>query len=423
MKPILVGGGAMAEGMGPLRILHATPFVPFPPDSGGKLVPYHHAVGLTRRGHELTLVAPIRRTGDLDGVRELSREIACAPVPCRPVSRGMTAWRFLGAGESIRIARHRYPAVEREVKRLLARGGFDLVLLDSLFTAYLIPLLRRAAPRTPLVLVDHNVESSLFERYLAGKPFPVRAAGRLELARIRRAEGKGAGEADRVLVLSGRDREELGGLAPGARIHVLPPGAPVRPGEAIPPPERPGIVLFLGSYRWAPNREAARWLADAVFPIVRRAVPSAELRIAGDDPNGTVGDLHRPESGIHVLGRVDDAAETVRAAAIFVVPLRVGGGVRLKILEAMANERPVVSTALGVEGIPCRNGEHLLVADDAESIAGGIVSLIRDEGAAASIARAGRSLVEREFGWNRIVERLEAILLETARGRQERLTS
>ncbi|MBN1826478.1 MAG: glycosyltransferase [Candidatus Eisenbacteria bacterium] len=405
----------MGDSQEKLRILHTVPYAPVPPDSGGKLVPYHHATGLARRGHALTLIAPIRRESDEEALRSLSGSVEVRSVSCAAPSRGRIVGRILKSSLSYRVTRHTLPAVARETARLLEGDHFDVVLLDTLFTAYLIPLIRESARKTPVVLVNHNFESLLFRRYLSGRSPFVRAAGLIELARVRRAEKEAAAAADRVLVLSGRDREGLLELSPEARISVLPPGAPVRPGERIPPPERPDTVIFLGNYRWEPNRQAARWLAQEIFPRIRRAAPDAELRLAGEDPDSAIAPLHDPGRGIRVLGHIEDAATTIQGAAIFAVPLRVGGGVRLKILEAMANERPVVSTTLGAEGIPYVSGEHLLEADGEEAIAAGIILLIRDRERAARIARAGRELVEKKFGWDRIVERLEAFLFETVR--------
>jgi glycosyltransferase involved in cell wall biosynthesis len=167
---------------------------------------------------------------------------------------------------------------------------------------------------------------------------------------------------------------------------------------------------------WEPNREAARRLAKKIFPIVRRNVPAAELYLAGLDPSGFLRSLHHPEAGVHAIGRVEDSGKTIREAAVFAVPLRVGGGVRLKILEALANERPVVTTPVGAEGIPLAPGRHALIADRNEEIAEGIVSLLSEPERAAEVAREGRLLVEERFGWDNVVDRLEALLIRIGGG-------
>lgn len=397
-----------------LRILHATPFLPYPPDSGGKLVPYHYLEGLARRGHEVILVAPIRQGSDQEALGLISDSIRIVPVPCRSPSPASVAIRFAILGQSIREARHTIPPVKRALERLLEQGAYDVAILDSLFTAYLLPILRRKASRMPAILVDHNVESLLFERYLERKSAMIRTAGRLELARIRRSERNAIGAADKTIALSEKDRQELLRLAPGGDIVTLPPGAPVHPGETIPPPENRASILFLGNYRWQPNRQAARWLVEEIFPRVRDKVSEAVLKLAGEDPAGTMARFHRPDACIHVLGRVEDPGRTMREAAVFIVPLLVGGGVRLKILEALANERPVATTTIGCEGIPLVDGENAVIADDARSLADETAALLRDPERAERLARAGRRLVEEEFGWDAIVERLEGIIRESA---------
>jgi len=395
-----------------LRILHTSPFVPYPPDSGGKLVNYHYITGLARRGHEVTFLAPLRRPGDEDALGEMSGPRRIVPVRCGSVSRMRLAARTALAGESIRIARHRLRAVELEFRKILAGERFDVIILDSLFTTYLIRVIRDLTPSTPIVLVNHNVESKLFERYLANRSPIVRAAGRIESARIRTAESQAVLQADRVIVLSKVDARYIGELAPGAATVVLPPGTPVSPGEEIPVPEDSRTLLFLGSFRWEPNREAVRRLAATIYPAIRSRIPGAKLLIAGEDPDGRMRSLHDPIAGIHVLGRVEDSRLTIREAAIFLVPLRIGSGVRLKILEAFANERPVVSTSLGCEGIPVEHGYHLIIADDDDSFIESVLGLIGDPERTGRIAAAGRALAEREYGWDRIVERLEGILTD-----------
>ncbi len=402
--------GEESRGERRLRILHATPFVPFPPDSGGKLVPFHHAVGLAKRGHVVTLVAPLRRAGDGENFARLPRAIRKLPV--ETANRGIvsTAIRFLFRNESFRVARHTFPAVERAVRRAVGDFDPDVILLDSLFSAYLIPAIRSESPAIPIVLVEHNIESSLFRRYARKLSPPLRWIAAVETARITWMEREFAAASDTVVTLSGADRSGLCAICPSTDPIILPPGTTIRPGTNIPPPTRRNGILFLGNYRWEPNRDAARWLVREIFPRIRSTAPGTTLTLAGDDPTGAMADLHAPSRGVDVRGRVADPGETVREHAVVLVPMRLGGGVRLKILEAFANERPVVTTSLGCEGLPVEDGVHLLIADDAIRFAKSVTSVLRDRAGGFALAAAGRELVESRFGWDRIVGRLDEIL-------------
>jgi glycosyltransferase involved in cell wall biosynthesis len=138
--------------------------------------------------------------------------------------------------------------------------------------------------------------------------------------------------------------------------------------------------------------------------------PEAELALAGESPTREIRALAESGEAVRLLGHVPDAASIVRSSAVSLVPIRVGSGVRLKILEAFANERPVVSTSIGCEGLPVRHGEHLLVADTAESFANATVSILTDPGLASAMAKRGRALVEELLGWERVIESAERIL-------------
>jgi glycosyltransferase involved in cell wall biosynthesis len=390
-----------------MRILHTTPFVPYPPDSGGKLVSYHLLRGLAGRGHDISLIAPLRRPGDREGISRIHHLVSPIPVSCGPLSALRIAARVALGGESLRIARHRLAEVARCVHQTMAEREFNVVVLDSLFTAYLAPLLQRLAPELPRVLIAHNIESLLFRRYLAQKPALIRAVGRVEVRRIVKAEEAALRAVGRVIALSEVDSAQFRKTVPEADYIALYPGTETFPGEKIPAASKPLSALFLGNFRWAPNRDAARWLAEDIFPSLRHRIPAASLLLAGEDPDGRIASLHDPAQGVFVLGRVESARETIREAALFVVPLRVGSGVRLKILEAMANERPVLSTTMGFEGFPFDRDKHLVVADDAEAFAERAAFLLSNADEAGTIASAGRAMVEEKFAWERVVPRFE----------------
>jgi glycosyltransferase involved in cell wall biosynthesis len=177
-------------------------------------------------------------------------------------------------------------------------------------------------------------------------------------------------------------------------------------------------VLFFGAYHWPPNVDAAEWMARRIWPRVRERAPDARLLLAGLDPKRRVAPLASAAHGIEATGFVNDAIAATRAAAVCVVPLRMGGGVRLKILEALANERPVVSTTLGAEGLGLSPDLHALFADDEASFSAAVIRLLANESEAARLAREGRRTVEERFAWPRVLDRLEAVLAEVGATRR-----
>ncbi|MGQ0720824.1 MAG: glycosyltransferase [Candidatus Eiseniibacteriota bacterium] len=401
-----------------MRIVYTSPFLPYPPIDGARSVNWNQVKGLAERGHGLELVVPIRRPEDPANVPHLEQVAAVRAVPV-PV-RGL--WReavgALARGQSLRVRRHGFAEVSAAMARALETHA-DLVFLDTVFTAYLLPVVRRVAPAVPVVLHELNVESQVFRRFAAndGRPL-LRLGARWEGPRVEEAEQRAWKNADRVLTLSEDDAKEIARRCPGAHVSACAPGIVTYPGEAIPPPADDASVLFLATYRYPPNVDAARWLARSIWPRVRALRPDAVLTIAGQDPAGHTRSLADGRLGIRVLGFVEDAAATVRAAAVVVAPLRVGGGVRLKILEALANERPLVSTALGAEGLPIESGVHASIADGEEAFTGEVARLLGDRAAARCLAAAGRALVEQSFSWTAAIDRLEGILEHVAAQRR-----
>ncbi len=315
-------------------------------------------------------------------------------------------------GASIRITRHRFSAVERELARAIREDGpFDVVYLDSVFTSYLLPIVRAEAPRAPVVLLELNVESQVFDRWAAQRGGPALALlSRWEAPRIARAERAAHRELERVITLSEEDARTIRAGAPEARTFVLGPGTPTYAGDEIPPPPDRSTVLFFGSYHWPPNVDAAEWMAGHIWPRVLERAPDARLVLAGLDPKRSIARLADPARHIDARGFVDDAVATTRAATVCAVPLRVGGGIRLKIIEALANERPVVTTTIGAEGLGLTPGEHALFADTEEEFGAAVARLLADEREAQRIARAGRRFVEEHYAWPRIIDRLESFL-------------
>jgi glycosyltransferase involved in cell wall biosynthesis len=242
----------------------------------------------------------------------------------------------------------------------------------------------------------------------------IRLVSLAEIPLLEKNERQVHEQLDKVVTLSDLDAAAIRATVPGARTVVLGPGIATYPGESIPPPQD-RTVLFLGAYQWPPNLDAAEWMAREIWPRVRERTPGARLVLAGHDPSGRVKLLANEHAGIVVPGFVDDATQMTRSAWVCVAPLRIAGGVRLKIIEALANERPVVTTTIGAEGLGLRPSEHAHFADDATSFADAVASLLQDENMAARSAQLGRKYVEDTFSWPRVIERLEAVLESAVR--------
>ena len=271
----------------------------------------------------------------------------------------------------------------------------------------------------PAVIFTHNVESEIWRRHAETAATPVsRWLYSMQHARMMRYEERAICRFNGVIAVSNTDGSMLTQLYPhaiGVPVCVVPTG--VDTGFFTARPSRPESreLVFTGSMDWLPNEDAMRFFCREVLPRVRAAEPGVTLSIVGRAPTPAVRRL-AAEPGVRITGRVDDVRPFVRNAAVYVVPLRIGGGTRLKIFEAMAMGRAVVSTSVGAEGLPVTSGEHLMIADGVEAFAREIVRLLRDLDQRRRLEAAARALVVERYDWSVVAGELEAALVRIARG-------
>ncbi len=387
----------------PLRILWVKVGGLWPLNTGGRLRTFHTIAELSRR-HQVMLVTT-HAPGD-DGHALGARLPECERVislPHAPTKVGSAAF-VLATTRSwlsplpLDVWRWRIPAVRQEVERLLATGGFDLCVADFLVAVPNVPL---GGP-VPVVLFEHNVEHVIWKR-LAQTPGPAwrRALLELEWRKMRRFEAAACTRATLTLAVSEADRTLLAATAPGARVAAVETGVDIAYFAPNGWHEKPATIVFTGSLDWYPNEDAVLHFVNEILPRVRAEVDAARFVVVGRHPSLKLREAAEAAGAI-VTGTVDDVRPYLAEAAVCVVPLRIGGGTRLKIFEALAMAKPVVSTTIGAEGLPVTSGEHLVLADGAEDFARAVVALLRDPARRRALAEAGRALVEERFSWGRV---------------------
>lgn len=293
------------------------------------------------------------------------------------------------------------PVVRRRVAQLLDSGQFDVAVCDFLSASLNFP----ATTPIPVVLFQHNVESALWARQAAHERNPVkRLAFSLEAMKMRRYERAAVRRFDGVIAVSEHDRELMSVMTSPERITVVPTGvdtAQYRRREGSGSATDENLVLFLGSMDWEANIDGVEYFCREVWPRVRETVPAALFRIVGRNPHPRVSRL--ADDGIEVTGTVPSVIEHLHAAAVVVVPLRVGGGTRLKIFEAMAAGRAVVSTTVGAEGLDVTDGADIILADDPERFAAAVVGLLRDRTRRHEFEVRAETLAKR-YDWSAIAD-------------------
>ncbi len=267
----------------------------------------------------------------------------------------------------------------------------------------------------PKVLFQHNVESVIWRRYVDNETnWLKRAYFWFECQRLTRYERETCNRFDLVLAVSEKDRETLRAIGVTKPIEVIETGVDT---EFFAPKTDqlpvPGKLLFLGSLDWMPNIDGMRWFVADIYPRIQHLCPQVTLDIVGRRPTPSISNLQATDSSIRIHANVSDVRPYIAAADVFVVPLRVGSGTRLKIFEAMAMRRPVVSTTIGAEGLAVRSGEHVLLADSPEAFAQQVAALLRDPARNKAIADNGYRMVTRKYSWKNVSQRLFEVCAHT----------
>ncbi len=384
-----------------MRILVVAPFVPWPLAHGGRIRLFHLVRELARR-HEVTLVCLAGSDGAETGpLAEFCRKVVT--VAHRPGSMAPFC-RFLFGPNPYNAERFASPALEATIRSLLASTPFDVVHLETTH----IWSAAAACGDLPVVLGTQNVESRILAQLerLCRNPLK-RLLYRMETARMRRFEENAWRRCRLCLAVSEKERQEIiGSGVPPERVVTIANGGDLERFAFLP---RPGgeRLLFLGGLDYHPNRDAADWLLGEIWPLVRGTEPDAELLLAGRGTEALAKGGLPP--GVSCLGDPADVPDCFAGADLLVVPLRIGAGTRLKVLEAMAAGLPVVSTDRGCEGTAAVAGVHLLTADTPREFAAACLRLLAEPGLSGSLAAKARRLVEERYSWASIGADLAAV--------------
>ncbi len=392
-----------------MRVLLLTQIVPYPPDSGPKIKTYNVLRYLGQR-HEVHLVAFARSAVEqvnADALRPYCRSITTVPLR-RSRARDVAYFvKSLFTGRPFLIERDDSLAMRQAIHRLLDQHAFDAVHADQLSMAQFAVDL----PLSLRILDEHNAVWTIVQRAARREGRgPLRLPAEIECWKLRRYEGQICRRFDRVTVVSEDDRVALE-RASQSRLPTATIPIAVDTSELAFRPRAADArrILSVATMFYPPNAEGVHWFATEVFPLVRRAIPDAQLDVVGSRPPARITRLATPDNGINVTGYVADLEPLLRRSAVLIVPVHAGSGMRVKILEAFARGIPVVSTRVGVEGIDVRAGEHLLVADEPREFADATIKIIQDPSAAARLARAGRQLVESRYDWRTALAGLDSI--------------
>jgi sugar transferase (PEP-CTERM/EpsH1 system associated) len=404
-----------------MRILWLKSDLLFPLDTGGRLRTWHLMRHLATR-HDITYLGfgdPQQSATAVAAMRDVCTDVIAIPRSDPPKgswSFYVDAAKHLANPLPYAVGKYRSSAFARRLRDLLDERTFDLIVCDFLFPAVNLP----TTLPCPAVLFTHNVESEIWRRHAETK---TNAWGRLlydmQHRRMLRYERGALARFDGVLAVSEADRQTFMRLYPDAvsrPLPIVPTGVDTEYFTPLVPDSSPAqsrSLVFTGSMDWLPNEDAMLFFCRETLPLIRREEPDVTLSIVGRAPTPAVTAL-AAQHGVTVTGRVDDVRPYVRDAAVYVVPLRIGGGTRLKIFEAMAMGKAVVSTSVGAEGLPVNHGEHISLADEPRTFARAVVRLLRDVNRRRALEAAARALVVERYDWSAVAGQLEQALINVA---------
>ncbi len=401
-----------------MRILYLSQLLPYPTDAGPKVRIYHVLQYLKTAGHDVTLVAFRRKTDKslaIDKVREYCVDIQTVLMNR---SRAQDAWQLaksLPSTKPFLIGRDSVTAMHGIVRDLLKQRDFDAIHADQLWMAqYALATKKQDNQKITTVLDQHNAVHLIPQRLMKSTSNPViRAILSLEARKMARYEAITCEEFDQVVWVTKEDREavkihQMNGKIRSNHRHnennissqsIIPICVDTRDKGFINRKPQARRVTFIGGLHWPPNADGVRWFAREIWPQIHREAPEAIFTIIGKDPPSIVTDQLSRNMNIEVTGYVTDLNPYLEETAAFIVPLRAGGGMRVKILDAWSWGLPVVSTQIGAEGIDFEDGQNILIVDRIEPFAKAVLETLRRPSVGMKLGKAGRETVESLYDW------------------------
>ncbi len=406
-----------------MKILFLTQIVPFPPDAGPKVKTYHVLRALVGQGHSVTLVSFVRP----EEVPHISAlEKICDAVHVVPIRRS----RIADVGYMVRsylttrpflIERDDLRPMQELVNKLVKEGDFHFIHADQLTMVQFAIRGAYAFPdKKPRVIFDaHNAVWSIVERMRENARWFLKPVLGIEARRVKRYEGELLKTVDHVLAVTDVDRV---GLEDALNFSKVKQGDRVAPITVVPiavdtqklqPIKRdPGSknIVTLGTLHYPPNADGIRWFFNEVFPLIRQRIPNATLTIIGKNPPQDFLDLaEREPDAVKLTGYVPELVPYLEQGALMVVPVRAGGGMRVRILEAFAYAMPVVTTTIGLEGIHAELEKDVLVADAAGDFANRVSDLLENVSLQEKLSVNGRRLAEKKYDWQVVLDAMRPI--------------
>lgn len=395
-----------------MKILMLTPYLPYPPSSGGQVRSYNLLKQLSKK-HEISLFCYIRSEEEKKFIPQLEKYCKKIKVfkrrpawnPLNVVLAGLTPLPFLVC---IYLSLTFRKAINDELKH----NKYDLIHSETFYVMTNIP-----KTGLPIILVEQTIEYLVYQHFVNSiKFFPLRWLLKIDVTKLKFWERYFWERADKVVAVSISDKKEMLNLSPNLDVDFVPNGVDLEFFKPQPKTASKGrkILLFVSNFKWLQNIEAAEILIKEIFPLVKNKVPGASLLIVGQHTPDKIKNMARQDIKIQTVREedVESIRSAYKSATIFVSPMKGPGGTRLKNLAAMASMLPVVTTSIGAQGIGVKDGVEVYIRNGVRDMAEGAVELLLSPQKSQKLADNARRLAEREYGWNKMAEKLDVIYSE-----------
>ena len=383
-----------------MKIIQLTPRMPYPLTDGGAIGIYNITKSLAELGHEITLVTyPLEdEAATQDAVRAISKfarvEMVSKPLPPR--------WKVLlqtivrGAYP---IERRMMPEMFELLRKIVGREKFDIVHVDhSHMGKYGLWLKREFG--LPIVLREHNFEALIYERFAHTETNLLkRLVAGIHGQRLKREEIRFLKNFDAIAAITKEDAVLMRQAAPDAKISIIPAGVDTIYFQPSTQPEDPNQILWIGNLGWDPNYDAVRFFLTSIFPFILKSRPDAKFDVVGSESRRVSKLAERFGTRVRLLGQVPDVRDYLAHSAVLVVPLRIGGGMRLKLLDFFAAGKAVVATSIAAEGNLAKNRSEIQISDRADTFAEDVICLLGNSALRKAYGQRARRLVEEQYAW------------------------
>lgn len=395
-----------------MKVLMLTPYLPYPLVSGGQIRTYNLLKALSAK-HDITLFALIKDESEREHLSELKKY--CSKIVLFKRTRhpfvlrnillaGFTAYPFV-------VTRNLPLGMAAAIQKELSSNSYDLIHAETFYMMPNIP-----DTKIPIILAEQTIEYLGYQDYMKKANPLLRPILAIDVAKIKYWERYYWKKADKLITMSEDDKQFIEKeLGVKTNTSVVANGVDLAYFSAVKKnlPKDP-TVLFVGTFKWLPNKEAVEEIVTKIWPLVLQKLPSAKLRIVGFSPTPRIQSFAKDPS-IEVLGAIKDIRTAFATSHVLLAPIRSGKGTRYKVLEAMITGTPVVATPLAAEGLDLKDGQNVLLATTAQELSEKVVRLLKDEKLQLKLAKAGQLIVKANYGWDQIAKVLGRVYNEYKR--------